>query len=152
IGYIILPKHLLSKYQQSPLEFQQTTSRIEQKTLERFMRDGHWEQHRFRMKEIYKKKYEATMQAIKTSFNEKAIVLKGQTGLHIVMQVITNQSEQALMIKAKEAGIHLYSLKETWYRKENNPFQHPVFLIGFGGMSINQIEKGISALYKSWFN
>ena len=152
IGYIVLPKHLLAKYHHSQFELQQTTSRIAQKTLELFMRDGHWEQHRFRMKEIYKKKYKVTLKTIKKCFKEKAIVLKGQTGLHIVMQVIINQSEQVLLQKARDANIHLYSLSDYWYRKENNPFKHPVFLIGFGGMSIDQIEKGISVLYNTWFN
>ncbi|HBZ08583.1 MAG TPA: PLP-dependent aminotransferase family protein [Bacillus bacterium] len=151
IGYIVLPKHLLAKYLHS-FELQQTTSRVEQKTLELFMRDGHWEQHRFRMKEIYKKKYKVTLKAIKKCFKEKAIVLKGQTGLHIVMQVITNESEEVLLQMARDASIHLYSISDYWYRKENNPFKHPVFLIGFGGMSIDNIEKGISALYNTWFN
>ncbi|CAH1197228.1 PLP-dependent aminotransferase family protein [Paenibacillus sp. JJ-223] len=151
IGYLILPPHLLSEYYRSQYEFQQTTSRIEQKTLELFMRNGHWEQHRFRMKEIYKKKYGTIINAIEACFKDKAVVFKGQTGLHIVLEVITSEKEENLLQKARKAGINLYSLSDTWYRQANNPFINPIFLLGFGGLTIEEIENGIAILYRTWF-
>ncbi|MFD1176415.1 PLP-dependent aminotransferase family protein [Paenibacillus puldeungensis] len=151
IGYMILPPHLLLAYNDSRNSFQQTTSRIEQKTLELFMERGHWEQHRFRMKEIYRKKYKAMVQAIQTCFQEKAEVWEGQTGLHLVMQVHSDESEQELLYKANQAGIHLVSFRETWYKKDKYPYTWPTFLLGFGGLTIEEIQTGIALLHESWF-
>lgn len=151
IGYMILPPHLIREYQRHQMKFQQTTSCIEQKALELFMKYNHWEQHRFRMKEVYQKKYEVINKSINDTFNGKATVQDVQTGLHVILSINCEESEETLLQKAKTAGINMYGFQEFWYTKKNNPFQCPTFLLGFGGITIEQIPEGVAALYRCWF-
>lgn len=152
IGYFILPSHLVSEYYKNYYDIQQTTSQIEQRVLSLFIKNGHWEKHRFRMREIYRLKYEKIVNSIEEHFKEKAIVWKGQTGLHIVIQIVSNESEAKLLQMAKNGGVSIYSYSETWYRKENNSIQIPTFMLGFGGLSLDEIDMGIKLLYTIWFN
>ncbi|MDZ5471385.1 PLP-dependent aminotransferase family protein [Bacillus sp. 31A1R] len=152
IGYIILPSNLLDAYYKNHFHFQQTTSRIEQKTLELFMKLGHYEEHRFKMKELYRKKYIAMVNAIETYFKQKAIILKGETGLHVTVEVITEINEDELIRRAKNAGVNFTAYRNTWYRKDLYTHTNPTFLLGFGGMTVDQINKGVDVLYQSWFN
>ncbi|MMZ69718.1 hypothetical protein D1872_326070 [compost metagenome] len=64
---------------------------------------------------------------------------------------MTSEKEENLLQKARKAGINLYSLSDTWYRQANNPFINPIFLLGFGGLTIKEIENGIAILYRTWF-
>lgn len=151
IAYMILPNHLLKNYYNDHYDFQQTTSRIHQKTLELFMAKGHWEQHIFRMKRVYQKKYETLASAVQAIFLNRAGLIESQSGLHAVLEVYSGEEEQILLKKAKRAGINIYPIKETYYRQENNTFQNPAFLLGFAGLSQEEIKEGISALHEAWF-
>ncbi|MBO1913845.1 hypothetical protein J4G37_54655, partial [Microvirga sp. 3-52] len=70
-----------------------------------------------------------------------------EAGMHIIITVHTDSTEEKLIESAKRAGIRIYGLNN--YRK--NPVEgKPSFLIGFGGLSVDTIEKTIKDLMQVW--
>jgi GntR family transcriptional regulator / MocR family aminotransferase len=151
IAYIILPNHLMHHYYCRLSDYQQTTSTMIQNTLEMFLREGHMERHTHRMKQIYHKKYKMIVDAIKTVFKDKIKLLEGFSGLHVVIELCHTLDEVTLFQKAINAGIKVHPMSENWYKSENNTFKGPAFLLGFGGLNMDDIYPGIEYLYKTWY-
>lgn len=150
MGFMVLPNHLIKKYFEYFDDIQQTTSRIHQKTLELFIKGGYWERHIFRMKNLYRKKYEFMVKTIQNVFQERVTIINGLGGLHVVMKVNGIYQEQELLKIARSHGVNLISMSETCYCKEIKKENENTFLLGFGGLSMTEIEQGINLLSNAW--
>ncbi|WNC13499.1 hypothetical protein [Brevibacillus brevis] len=70
-------------------------------------------------------------------------------GLHILLQIDTNRSEDRLIAQALDAGIRVYPSGRSWFRPPGG--QSPRIIVGFGGMKEEDIEEGIRLLAEAWF-
>ncbi|MBO8155562.1 MAG: PLP-dependent aminotransferase family protein [Bacillaceae bacterium] len=151
IGYLVLPEILANHYREHFHVYQQTTSRIDQNTLERFMKNGHWEQHIRKMRKVYQGKYETIVEAVKTFMKDHAEIIGHPAGLHILLHIKSITNEEELEKRAGEKGIKVYRISESWFKKENNFLNGSVFLLGFGGLKKEEIVRGIQELSEIWF-
>ncbi len=151
ISYMVLPHSLLEVYREKfrSTYADQSASKIHQKTLQMFMSQGYWERHVRKMRNVYHKKYVHLMQAINVFMGDRVRVLGQEAGTHIVLEVRTDHTTDRLLQLAEEAGIKLMSTKEYWFRPEDCP--RPQFLLGFGGLSTDEIREGIACLSNVWF-
>lgn len=67
--------------------------------------------------------------------------------MHIIVTVHKQQTEPVLADLALQAGIRVYSLQDY---KSGHATGSPSFLLGFGGLSEHQIERGIEKLMNVW--
>ena len=58
ISYMVLPLHLLKKYQNHAPSIPQTVSKIQQEVLREFIRGGYFGRHLNKMRGIYKNKHD----------------------------------------------------------------------------------------------
>lgn len=151
VGYMVIPESLLDEFRSIYKIYQQTTSRIHQKTIELFMKDGHWERHLLRMRKVYQKKYQTMIYAIEKYMKHHVSIIGEESGLHVVIKVKTNLKENELTVMAKDHGINIYSISDLWYDPANNIFEEPTFILGFGGLNQSDIEIGIKKLSEAWF-
>ncbi|MHA7964137.1 aminotransferase-like domain-containing protein [Paenibacillus sp. CAU 1782] len=149
IHYMVLPKAMLPAFrslgQQSM--FEPSSPRIYQRAMEHFIRDGHFERHIRRMRNVYRRKMNLLKEALSRSFGGKGDVDIAVTGLHLVMTVTSRCSEETLTEAAKQAGIRIApaSPYTTGHRHREDGFKREL-LIGFGGIPEEHIETGASAL------
>ncbi|MGG1675255.1 PLP-dependent aminotransferase family protein [Neobacillus sp. NRS-1170] len=148
ISYMVLPAALLSKYEERFIIYKQTVSRLHQNTLYHFMKDGHWQRHLNKMRTLYRKKQVSLMAAIKNYLGEKVQIIGENAGLHIVLDVKNNMVEKELIRSALIHGVKVYPL--SIYDHEPNTAEGSRVIMGFGGLSEFEIDKGIGLLKDAW--
>jgi len=149
LSYLVLPRSLLASFRVFYQDYFSTVSLLEQKTMAKFMEQGHFERHIRRMRIIYKKKHNALLQAIEHHFSSKATVVGQGAGLHVVLQLHEgNSGEPEIIHRAEQKGIRLFPFSATCATGEPASTN---LLLGFGGMSAAEIEQGISLLSQLCF-
>lgn len=149
ISYMVLPNNLVSIYKKYFTIYKQTVSRQQQDTLARFMKEGYYNSHLNKMRTLYRKKRHTLLQAIVSYFGEKVEVIGENSGLHIVLEIKTNKKEEELIIESECVGVKVYPLSIYYFHGEKSLF--PQVLLGYGGLSVHEIEGGIKLLHKAWF-
>ena len=66
MSYMVLPKKLMDIYMKKTSYIGNTVSRIDQKYMEIFMKNGGFERHLNRMRTIYKAKHDVMLNELKT--------------------------------------------------------------------------------------
>ncbi|MCM0080484.1 PLP-dependent aminotransferase family protein [Geomonas sp. Red32] len=149
VSYLILPHSLLDAYRKVFRDYFSSVSLLEQRTLAEFMEQGHWDRHIRRMRALYKKKHDAVLNAVEHHFGARAAVLGQGAGLHVVLQLNGHAlSEGELIGRAREAGVGLLPFSMTHAAGEPDSLK---FLLGFGGVGIGDIGRGIELLCKAWY-
>ena len=150
VSYMVLPQSLLSAYRRVFRDYACSVSLLEQGTLTQFMEQGHWERHVRRMRTLYRKKHDTMLQAVGRHFGSKAAVIGAGAGLHVVLQLAGQAWGEAELIgMAKSKGIGLFPFSDTYAKDEADCSK---FLLGFGGLTTDEIEEGIALLSRIWCN
>lgn len=146
ISYMVLPKKLWKRYKEELSFYQCTVSRIDQHILTEFMKEGDFERHLNRMRKIYRRKLDKTLELIKP-FKEIQVIGE-QSGLHIVLVIKNGMREEELVERARESKITIYPLSYYFLEKwDKNP---PMIILGFAGIPEDELEKAIHLLFNSW--
>jgi GntR family transcriptional regulator/MocR family aminotransferase len=124
-------------------------SLLEQRSMARFMEQGHWERHVRRMRIIYKKKHDALLLAVEQHFGSRAAVVGQGAGLHVVLQLPgDNPGETEIIRLAGQTGINLFPFAATFVLGESASTR---ILPGFGGLTAGEIEQGVRLLSQLCF-
>nr|WP_028547128.1 PLP-dependent aminotransferase family protein [Paenibacillus taiwanensis] len=149
IAYMVLPPTLLAPYHTQDYRlYDQTVSRFHQKTLELFMRNGHWEAHIRKMRNVYQKKHSALLETIQAVMGHYTTVVGQGAGLHILLRVHNGMSESELIHAAANEGVKVYAVSPFWARPDQA--EASMVQLGFGGLSMDEIVMGVHALHRSW--
>lgn len=149
VSYMVLPVTLMQEYEKRGNLVSSTVSRIDQKILNEFIRCGAFERHLNRMRKIYKGKHDALLDSLK-GFRKKFRIQGDHAGSHILLCAKYDVSEQWLKEKAEEKGIRIYCLSDYTIENVSYQEQQATVIIGYAGMTIEEIEKGIAALKAAW--
>lgn len=152
VGYMVLPKPLLSVYHEHFSFYSCTVSRFEQSIISDFITKGYFEKHLNRMRKLYKSKHDQTISLLKDKLNGYHI-LGEYAGLYIIIQAnkkegLTAKANQTFenkqIHKAMEYGIRLYGLS-GFYTKLPEDY-HAAFLIGFAALTDVKLSEGLILL------
>lgn len=148
ISYMVLPKSLLSAYAKQASCFSTTVSRVDQRVMEQFIRQGYFERHLNRMRSIYKEKHDRLVAAVHRQ--TLPVCIRGENvGLHIVLETKKEEEVRRYKEKAKEEGIRLYCLSDFFQTPENHPLKD-CLLLGYATLPVEQVEEAVDALFSSW--
>jgi GntR family transcriptional regulator/MocR family aminotransferase len=143
IGYVVLPHALFERYQ----AFHGTFARVglmSQKTLELFMREGHWERHLRRVRNTNRKKHDLMKQALITHLGDIIEIVSEGGGLAINIRPTCHVDYDVLRTKAEEAGIKLY------FARDYSGGEWDAIRMGFGGFELEEIEEAVAAFARVW--
>src|SRR6185369_3441791 len=141
LSYLVLPRCMLDTYHRLFGDYFSTVSLLEQRSMARFMEQGHWERHVRRMRIIYKTKHDTLLQAVEHHFGSRAAVVGQGAGLHVVLQLLDdNPGETEINRRAGQQGIHLFPFAATFVTGVSASTN---ILLGFGGLTAGEIEPGI---------
>lgn len=150
ISYMVLPNSLLEKYFKVMPFMTCPVSNFSQLILSRFMREGYFERHLNRMRNIYKKKREALIDYIKKNVDEnKYEIIDSQAGLHFMLRVKNGLSEKELIEIGRRKDVFIQGISE-YLTKEHKRIKYPKIIIGYGAMDINNLKAGIKILIDAW--
>lgn len=147
VAYMVLPHHLLMKYKEMFSYYSATVPRFVQHILANFMKDGHFSKHLNRMRKIYRKKHDKLKHTLSTYYPEVTIT-GDQAGMHVLLSVPIDKSIEQLKQLANDCGISITPV--TNYLLKPIEYEHPTFLLGFGGIPLNEIENAIHQLMRCW--
>lgn len=143
IGYIVLPHNLMDRYR----AFHGTFTRVclmSQKTLELFIKEGHWERHLRRVRNLNRKKHDLMKRMLIKYLGNSMIIVSEGGGLSINIRPTRELDYDLLRKKANEAGIKLYFAQEYCGGKWD------AIRMGFGGFEIEEIEPFVRAFSEVW--
>ena len=166
VSFMVLPEALLEKYRKDCSFYSCTVSRIDQSILNEFIKDGYFERHLNRMRKIYKAKHELLLERLKP-FRSAFTVSGENAGLHLLLTSKNGLSEREMVQRAAGQGVRVYGLShcmreeaadgEWSAAKEDGGTEQKkaeeeggTVLLGFGGLSHEQIEEGIRRLRTVW--
>lgn len=147
VSFMVLPQKLMQRYEQQYAVFSSTVSRIDQTVLNEFIRDGFFERHLNRMRKVYKEKHDMLLEELKPFLSD--FVLTGENaGLHVLLADKRGRSEAALKEAAAGVGVRVYGLSEALVEPADT--SPATVLLGFGGLTLEEIRRGIGLLAEAW--
>lgn len=146
VSYMVLPERLVKSFTDFYSEEKTVVSKIDQLVLADFIEQGLFDKHLAKMRTLYRKKQHALISAIQTHLSNDFQIIGEKSGLHIVLKLPKTLSEQDALQKALSVGIRVYPCSSSYY--ENIKLQ--MIILGYGGLSLEQIEEGILRLKEVW--
>ena len=147
ISYMALPKKLM-RYYQSRYPFAVTISKVDQKIVELFLRNGHYERHLNRMRRLYKSKHDWILRWVKEEMSEICSCFEEHAGIHLLLRFHNGISEDEAVERAKSAGIRVYGLSEFFVQEKKET--EAVVLIGYATLTEEEIKEALQILSRIW--
>ncbi len=147
ISYMVLPQVLMERYHRHCYFYSSTVSRIDQRTLDEFIRDGYFERHLNKMRKLYRAKHELMLQCL-DPFSECFRISGENAGLHLLLTSTVGTTEEELIKRAREHRVKVYGLSDSLIKEL--PENAGTVLVGFGGLTQEQIKEGTEQLKKAW--
>lgn len=147
ISYMALPKKLM-RYYQSRYPFAVTISKADQKIVELFLRNGHYERHLNRMRRLYKSKHDWILRWVKEEMSEICSCFGEHAGIHLLLRFHNGISEDEAVERAKSAGIRVYGLFEFFVQEKKET--EAVVLIGYATLTEEEIKEALQILSRIW--
>lgn len=148
ISYMVLPESLMRRYDEMLSFYACTVSNIEQYTLARFITDGCLEKHINRMRNYYREQRDLVLACIKKYMNPNKIRIREEnSGLHFLLEIDTNYSDERLRNNAEARDIHISFLSQ-YYRNTENARYHTL-VINYSGIMPEHIEEAVRRLIES---
>ncbi len=146
ISYLVLPLPLLERYEQVGRSFSCTVSRTDQRVLQYFMERGYFERHLNKMRALYKSKHDVLLAEVKGMKSVRRI-LGERSGVHILLQMNGEMSEEERILRAEQAGVKVYPLSE--YCIDQRRYE-PTVILGYATMTEEEIQKAAGILREVW--
>ena len=123
-------------------------SRVDQKILEVFFREGYFERHLNRMRGVYRAKHDCLLNEMKKL--QDICQIKGENaGVHILVEMKNGMTEKEAVETAKSVGIKVYGLSE-YCTEPLEKRRVPTILMGYATLSEKHIQEAVSRLEKVW--
>ena len=149
VSYMVLPPRLLKRYREECYFYSSTVSRIDQRILNEFIKDGYFERYLNKTRKIYREKHDLLLQELKP-FLKRFQITGEDAGLHLLLSLQDGSaSEQELVWRAKENGVRVYAFSDAQVA-ERAETGNPTVILGYGGLSEEQILEGIAKLKQVW--
>lgn len=146
ISYMVLPKQLMERYNQELRFYSNTVSNLEQYTLARFIAKGYFEKHINRMRNYYRGQRDLLMECIKQHPNYHRVKVREEnSGLHFLLEVETKMSDEQLVTRAREQGVHISCLSQYCYEQKKSASSH-IILINYSGLSSEKVPHAVELL------
>lgn len=148
VSYMVLPKSLLKKYKEECSFYSTTVSRIDQKILEEFIKGGYFERYLNKMRKVYRGKHDLLLEELEP-FKDLFEIYGENAGLHVLLTAKRTYNEKELLERAENRKIKVYGLSDAFVEMPDGKTGRTV-LIGYGGLSYDEIKQGIAGLKKAW--
>ena len=147
-SYMVLPLTLTEIFYQKLSFYSCTVSNFEQYTLAKFMENGSFEKHINRLRNYYQTKRDAILQVFQKEPLGKYVTIREEgAGVHFLMQIRTEKSEEEIVTEAKGKGIKLAPLSHYFDGEKDGNFEN-TYVINYSSVDLTNIEKAAQILGK----
>ncbi len=143
LGYAVLPLSLVERCRRLKQLTDLHSPVMEQLTLARFIEEGYLERHILKMKKIYRKRREALITALTTTFPHSLRVSGDATGLHLIAEFYGRAFTEQTLADLESAGVRLYPVERHAIRKG---YHLGKVILGYGNLTQGEIEEGVKRM------
>ena len=148
ISYLVLPKHLVTRFYETLGFYSGTVSCLEQMTLARFLSEGYFEKHINRMRNHYRTVRDKLLGEISRSpLAGRVRISEENAGLHFLMEVDTNRSDQEIVQAAEGEDLRI-SFVSQYYFDTANCRPH-VLVMNYSGLEEDRIPEAVDRLCRA---
>lgn len=150
VGFMVLPPALLERYRRELGFYACTVPVLDQHVLARFLSGGHYEQHLARMRKEYRLRRGAVIEAFQKSPFARWISISEQgAGLHFLLRLDTEQSDDVLRSRAQSLGVRLAFLSD--YAAVPSPAYSHTLVVNYAGVDPARLEADMALLSQVFF-
>ncbi len=150
ISYMVLPENLMKKYNETLSFYSCTVANFEQYTLAAFIKKGYFEKHINRMRNFYRAQRDELMRTIKSHpYYDGVTITEENSGLHFLLTVKTDLSDEELIKRARENGINVSCLSQYYFDKKNS--KEHTLIINYSGADRDRMKEAVERLINSQF-
>ena len=136
ISYMVLPKALMERFREKLGFYGCTVPSFEQHTLARFLQEGYFDKHINRSRRFYKARRDRILGLI--GQNPRLTILEENAGLHFILKIDTDRTDQQLQQRCREAGLSLRSLSSYFHDHRSDTHS---LVVSYAGMCDEDMEK-----------
>ena len=143
ISYMVLPEGLMAKFRRELGFYGCTVPSFEQYTLARFLSRGYFEKHINRMRKFYKNRRNRVVSLLQNcKFADRLTILEQDAGLHFLLKVDTELSDEALTAALADMGIRVLPLSHYYHGHPGGHAHHLV--VNYAGVNEELLERLLS--------
>lgn len=147
MSYMVLPKPLLSLYQERSSFLNSTVSKVDQMILKKFIEEGYYERHLNKTRALYKSRHDVLLNCLK-NMQDLCQVSGENAGVHLLLRFQNGMSEDELTNRAEARGVKVYGLTE--YFVEPQKKRQATILLGYANMNEEKIKEAVTILEEAW--
>ena len=145
VGFVVLPPRLLERYRRELDFYACTVPALEQHVLARFLSGGYYEQHLSRMRKEYRQRRCAVLAAFRAGpFAHRITISEQGAGLHFLLRLDTDRSDESLRQRAEELGVRLGFLSE-YAAVPSEAYAHTL-VINYAGLDEGRLPQAVELL------
>ena len=148
IGYLVLPKSLVSIFTRAKWLSDRHLPILEQQVLTNFIKAGHLERHIRKMRALYDRRRQILVQALKNYFGEKATIVGEKAGIHLMVGLETDLKDEEIIQRAAKVDVGITSASPHYL----NAYPRGEFIFGYGELTKEQLEEGVRRLAQVLIN
>ena len=146
ISYMVLPQGLMRKFRETLGFYSCTVSSFEQHTLARFLSRGHFEKHINRMRRFYRHRRNRILEMLRScDFAPLLTIREEDAGLHFLVTVDTEMTDEQLVALCRSAGIAVRSLSSYYHTPVPEQVSHTL-VINYAALREEDLEKALEKL------
>ena len=148
ISYLVLPKHLVTRFYDTLGFYSGTVSCLEQMTLARFLSEGYFEKHINRMRNHYRALRDKLLAELRQSpLAGKVRISEENAGLHFLLELDTQRSDEDIRAAAEREDLRL-SFVSQYYVSDQHRRPH-VLVMNYSGLEERQIPEAVARLCRA---
>jgi len=147
MGYMVLPPQLLKRYYNKFEIYNSTIPLLNQYVIARLIETGQYDRHVRRLNNIYRKRLERFLDEF-ADVSGKINISSNGSGQYLLLEFTPKVEQTALIKKAIEKGVKVYSTMQFWQEKADCP-PNTLFL-GFSKIRLEDITDCVKRLKMAW--
>ncbi len=145
VGYAVLPPRLVRPFVEAKELTDRQTPILEQQLLAGFLGEGHFERHLRRMRQLYRRRREALVEALAAQLPGRVQVIGASAGMHLMVRLLLPVEEEDVVARAAGLGVAVYPAG-PYYAAGGHP---PALVMGYAGMDEERIREGVCRLARA---
>ncbi|MGF6110371.1 PLP-dependent aminotransferase family protein [Pseudomonas sp. ADAK2] len=130
LSYLIVPPAQVERFEQVGQTFLGGCPELTQAIVATFLTEGHFARHIQRMRKLYGERREATARGLKAVLGERIRIDAQPGGMHLILRLVDQQSDRALVERLQQAGIYAEALSDFSIRGQTES----ALLLGFANI------------------
>lgn len=144
IAYMVLPAAFAETAKIRSSLYDQTSSKIEQLALARYIKEGHLERHIKRIRKTYQAKSEEMLTVLKETFGGKASCKVLETSLAVAVTFRSSAAAESFLSAASKRGVVIDGASCSGNERVT-------VTLSFSGIRSEKIAPAVRALHEPWY-